>query len=658
MLGRTRFVSLILPARYDGSMARLLLRIAAIAALLSVFTPFVRESPAATPRQQRAEIGQIARQARLAERRLEGEDTTEAAEALRDAVERIERLAAQPIDERLSRLVERAVELITDAHTDLAAAGVEMPWYRLPANLGAAASVAADTNRRGDDSRVSFSRQVAPLLLAKCGGCHVDDQKGGFSMATYTDLMRGSADSGKVLTPGGARGSLMIDLIEAGDMPRGDGQVTPQELAILVRWINEGARDDGPNPNTLLGQLATRSDAAEPPQPAAALPSRPLRITAATGEDTVRFALEIAPVLSAACLDCHGTRNPRADLSLTTFAGLAKGGRSGPIVAAGQPGASLLVRRLKGEGGDRMPLNRDPLPPATIAKIETWIREGAHFDGASPADTLARTNALARADAADPAELSQMRSELAERNWRLAMPDKSPRRAESPGFLVLGSLPAGHLEELAAEADRQIEAVAGVFRHPEGRPLVKSRITIFALARRFDYREFGTMVEGRELPTRWRGHWGYDGVDAYVAVYPAESGEFSNEVLLAQQIAGVYVADRGRGRLPRWLIEGAARAAAAQLDGRDPRVKAWDADLPTAVGRLKRPDDFMTGKLSLEDEGVLAYGFASRLLSKPGRFQQLLDRVAAGGSLDDALTQTYGGNSTRLAAAWIRSLRR
>jgi hypothetical protein len=48
-------------------------------------------------------------------------------------------------------------------------------------------------------------------------------------------------------------------------------------------------------------------------------------------------------------------------------------------VIPGQPEASLLLRRLRGEGARRMPPD-EPLPRADIELIERWIREGALYD--------------------------------------------------------------------------------------------------------------------------------------------------------------------------------------------------------------------------------------------------------------------------------------
>ena len=103
----------------------------------------------------------------------------------------------------------------------------------------------------------------------------------------------------------------------------------------------------------------------------------------------VSFALEVAPIVSARCLGCHGQNNPRANLRLDTFAFWRRGGRSGPVVAPGNPRGSLIVARITAPNEQaRMPQGEDALPPDEINTIALWISQGARFDGHSDTATL------------------------------------------------------------------------------------------------------------------------------------------------------------------------------------------------------------------------------------------------------------------------------
>ena len=58
---------------------------------------------------------------------------------------------------------------------------------------------------------VSFSFDVAPLLVDNCGGCHIDAMqvRGGLRLDTFVQMMRGG-DSGAIITPGRGEASLLV----------------------------------------------------------------------------------------------------------------------------------------------------------------------------------------------------------------------------------------------------------------------------------------------------------------------------------------------------------------------------------------------------------------------------------------------------------------
>jgi cytochrome c551/c552 len=86
---------------------------------------------------------------------------------------------------------------------------------------------------------------------------------------------------------------------------------------------------------------------------------------------------------------CHDASSPSAGLSFVTaeaaYAGLVgKPAEIAPaktLVAPGDPGASFLIAKLRGElaegEGDPMPYKSSMLSETTVAKIEAWIAAGA-----------------------------------------------------------------------------------------------------------------------------------------------------------------------------------------------------------------------------------------------------------------------------------------
>ena len=95
----------------------------------------------------------------------------------------------------------------------------------------------------------------------------------------------------------------------------------------------------------------------------------------------VSFVKDVAPILASRCGTCHGNR-ASGRLRLDTFAGLARGGRSGPAVKAGNLKASpLLLRIAAPNAAQRMPKNGAALTREQITTIAAWVSQGAKFDG-------------------------------------------------------------------------------------------------------------------------------------------------------------------------------------------------------------------------------------------------------------------------------------
>src|SRR5437667_426741 len=152
-------------------------------------------------------------------------------------------------------------------------------------------------------------------------------------------------------------------------------------------------------------------------------------------------------------------------------------------------------------------------------------------------------------------QLTKERADLAAVNWRLGMPGTPPSKFESANFLVLGSVGENTLADIAKRAEALAPKVAEIFKAPRDQPLVKGRVTLFVFGERYNYGEFGKMVEERDLPTSWRGHYRFSIVDAYGVVLSPKAGDYSLDALIAQQLAAVYIASLGKG-VPHWLAEG------------------------------------------------------------------------------------------------------
>ena len=121
----------------------------------------------------------------------------------------------------------------------------------------------------------------------------------------------------------------------------------------------------------------------------------------------VDFLKEVQPVLTSRCQACHSGDAPQAGLKTHTRDDLLKGGKTGPAIVPGKGADSLLIAKMEGKSGLRMPPSGPPVAPELIERIRLWVDEGARFEGAVPASEriaplAPRTPALPPGTASNP----------------------------------------------------------------------------------------------------------------------------------------------------------------------------------------------------------------------------------------------------------------
>jgi hypothetical protein len=101
--------------------------------------------------------------------------------------------------------------------------------------------------------------------------------------------------------------------------------------------------------------------------------------------EPVDYSRDIRPLLENRCVACHGPDDQQSGLRLDAAALIRQGGDRGPAVVSGKSSESLLIRVLAaGSDIPRMPKDDEPLAPAEIELLKTWIDSGA----AAPADEV------------------------------------------------------------------------------------------------------------------------------------------------------------------------------------------------------------------------------------------------------------------------------
>ncbi|MGE0159482.1 MAG: c-type cytochrome domain-containing protein [Gemmatimonadales bacterium] len=114
----------------------------------------------------------------------------------------------------------------------------------LPLGIGLAVQSPEADRRAPQAGPVSYSRQVAPIFRAKCSECHgTDTQEAGLDLSTYESAMKGS-EYGTVIEAGDADGSLLIEMVSAGEMPQDADPLPADEVALIRSWIEAGATNN------------------------------------------------------------------------------------------------------------------------------------------------------------------------------------------------------------------------------------------------------------------------------------------------------------------------------------------------------------------------------------------------------------------------------
>ena len=109
-------------------------------------------------------------------------------------------------------------------------------------------------------------------------------------------------------------------------------------------------------------------------------PSVAAQDTAPAANTQEFYTQRVLPIFEANCYHCHGGMAHRGGLSMTTRAGLLKGGHDGAVIVPGNAEESLLIKLIRHEGPVDDPM---PMPPkskisdAEIATVAQWIQAGA-----------------------------------------------------------------------------------------------------------------------------------------------------------------------------------------------------------------------------------------------------------------------------------------
>jgi len=155
---------------------------------------------------------------------------------------------------------------------------------------------------------MSFEREILPLLEKRCNECHHPaGTDGGLDLTQRSTMISGGDDLGPVIVPGKPNVSPLVQVLHEGGeyfMPKDGDPLEKDEIALLKKWIAEGARDNTPSFND---------------------------------DEIAFFEREVRPILFDGCLKCHAGKDAESGLQLTSRHGILAGGDRGPAVVLGNP---------------------------------------------------------------------------------------------------------------------------------------------------------------------------------------------------------------------------------------------------------------------------------------------------------------------------------
>ncbi|HAD06800.1 MAG TPA: hypothetical protein DCE76_06535 [Anaerolineaceae bacterium] len=84
---------------------------------------------------------------------------------------------------------------------------------------------------------LTWNNGIGQIVVQRCGTCH--GAMGGLALNSFESAIKGGR-SGAVIVPGDVEASTLVTLVRDGTHP---GKFEPQELELIIRWIQEGAAE-------------------------------------------------------------------------------------------------------------------------------------------------------------------------------------------------------------------------------------------------------------------------------------------------------------------------------------------------------------------------------------------------------------------------------
>ncbi len=109
----------------------------------------------------------------------------------------------------------------------------------------------------------------------------------------------------------------------------------------------------------------------------------PLFLFGCGGEPTVSYSKDVQPIVQANCAECHtgeGAGIQTSGLDMSSYEGLMKGTKFGPVIVPGNSVSSTLILLIQGKADPSISMPhgaKGALNEADISTMVTWVDQGA-----------------------------------------------------------------------------------------------------------------------------------------------------------------------------------------------------------------------------------------------------------------------------------------
>lgn len=205
----------------------------------------------------------------------------------------------------------------------------------------------------GDLANVNYNDNILPIITEHCAECHSDDEpEEGLILTNYKDAMAGSF-YGAVIKPGAPDDSYLVELVSTGQMPKRGADLSAEEIATIVAWIEAGAPE--------AGSAEAGSDGAAGE-------------TATVDLANVSFQNDVLPLFTEHCAECHSDDEPEEGLVLTSYKDVMAGSFYGSVIKPNDVEGSYLVELVS---TGQMPKRGADLTQTQVDTIIAWVEAGA-----------------------------------------------------------------------------------------------------------------------------------------------------------------------------------------------------------------------------------------------------------------------------------------